>query len=153
MKTEADRIRRLERAVALLGAGFAIASTVAVLALVRARSEESPKPSSEISIDGLTVSKWGLDVKNEVSAKTQSEAKLEATSDASYLALGVGKFGLTIEANKRSNNLRFAVLGNVESTIEVNTDTGAWTLVRTLHDAKYNVTKEDRLPLVGALQP
>jgi len=153
MRTEAERIQRLERALAMLGVGFAAATAIAVLAFVRAKHEAPIPPPEEISIDGLTVSKWGLDVKNQVRDKTQSEAKLEATKEASYLALGVGKIGVTIELNKRSNNLRFAVLGNVESTIEVNTDTGAWTLVRTLHDAKYNVTKEDRLSLVGPLQP
>lgn len=152
MRTEAERIQRLERALVLLGVAFAASTGVAVLALVRAK-HELPPPPSEISIDGLTMSKWGLDVKNEVIGKKQSEAKLEATNEASYLALGVGQIGVTFELNKRSNNLRFAVLGNVESTIEVNTDTGAWTLVRTLHDAKYNVIKEDRSPLVGPLQP
>jgi len=151
-RTETDRIRRLERTVLVLGVGFALAIALAAFAL-RAATREPPPAPSEISLDGLTLSKWGLKVENEVDPKRHSGIKLEATGSAAYLVLGLGKLDVTIELNAKSNTLRFAVLGNVESTIEANTDTGAWTLVRTLHDAKYNVTKEDRLPLVGPLQP
>lgn len=152
MQSDSDRIRRLERALRLLSVGFALAVALAAFALHRATREPPPAPS-EISLNGLTLSEWGLNVEHEVSPNRHSGAKLEATSAASYLTLGVGKLDVTIAVDAKSNILRFEALGKVESRIEVDTDTGAWTLVRTLHDAKYNVIKEDRLPLVGALQP
>jgi hypothetical protein len=152
MQTEAEKIRRLERALWLLGLGLVVAVGVSGLALYRSRQTPTP-PTTEISIDGLALSKWGMSVEHEVAPKRHSGVKLEATEAASYLLLGIGKLGMTVALDSKSNTVRFETRGIVESTIEANTDTGEWTLVRTLHDAKYNVTKEERTPLVGPLRP
>ncbi|MEP6862492.1 MAG: hypothetical protein ABJE66_17855 [Deltaproteobacteria bacterium] len=152
MPTDADRIRRLERALWVLGLGLLVTVGIAVLAVYRASQPAAPPPT-EISLDGLTLSKWGMNVEHEVAPKRHSGARLEATDAASYLSLGIGRLGMTIALDAKSNTVRFETRGNVESTIEANTDTGEWTLVRTLHDAKYDVIKEDRLPLVSALKP
>jgi hypothetical protein len=152
MQSDSARIRRLERALWVLGLGLLVAVGVAVLALYKTRQAPAAPPT-EISLDGLTLSKWGMNVEHEVAPKRHSGAKLEATEAASYLSLGIGKVGMTIALDAKSNTLRFETRGAVESTIEANTDTGEWTLVRTLHDAGYAVTKQERTPLVGPLQP
>jgi hypothetical protein len=156
MTTEATRIRRLQTGLLLSCAVSVLALVVAVWALERTSDLAARPAPSEIAMEGMTLSKWGMEVENHFATSKGSAnagVKVQATDSSAYLVLGARRLGVTIEIPANSNTVKLETFGNADSTLEIDTDTGAWTLARKLYDAKANIIKEDRVQVVAPIAP
>src|SRR4051812_30872979 len=156
MSTETTQIRRLQLGLMVSGVVSVIAVGLAIWALLRVSELSSKATPSEMVIEGMTLSKWGLDVENPPATRKRvpdAGVKLQATDSSAYMMLGAHRTDVTIEIPSNGNTVKLGTSGKTDSILEVDTDTGAWTLARTLYDAKANIVKQDRIQLVAPMTP
>jgi len=147
------RIARLERLVAVLAVALVASLMISIFAI----RKENPVPTEvlaarELHAGGLSISEDGFNSKSKVVDGRTAQAIVRTNQHNAFLALGVGKVGISIAAGDDGPVARIETEGEVESNLEIDTATGQWSVVQRRFDDNRKLLKEQRTTLCPALQ-
>ncbi len=152
--TEEQRIQRLEHRVLVLAIVACLALTSCVVMFVMRVTTHAPPISKRLQAVDLHVGSTTLDgqvlhtkIPNAEDGQ-ESEVMTSADDNGAFVAVGVGPVGAMASVDRGKPVVKFSATGAVRSTVEIDTDTGAWTLVRT---KKSGPTHEQRTELIGPM--
>ena len=152
--TEEQRIQRLERRVLALTIVAFLALTSCVVMFVMRATTPAPYIPKRLEAVDLQVGFTTIDgqtlhtkIPNAEDGQ-ESEVMTSANDNGSFMTVGVGPVTAMASVARGKPVVKFSASGVVDSTVEINTDTGAWTLVRT---KKSGPTHEQRTELIGPM--
>ena len=152
--TEEQRIQRLERRVLALTIIALLAITSCVVLFVMRATTPRPHIPKRLETVDLQLGSTTLDGQTlhtkipTAEAGQESEVMTSADDNGAFMAVGVGPVGAMASVDRGKPVVKFSATGAVRSIVEINTDTGAWTLVRT---KKSGSTHEQRTELIGPM--
>ena len=152
--TEEQRIQRLERRVLALTIIALLAITSCVVLFVMRATTPRPQIPKRLEAVVLQLGSTTLDGQTlhtkipTAEAGQESEVMTSADDNGAFMAVGVGPVGAMASVDRGKPVVKFSATGAVRSIVEINTDTGAWTLVRT---KKSGPTHEQRTELIGPM--
>ena len=160
-----ERVERLESKLMVTRAVAAILFLALTIALVLRTKESDIRPALRVT-DGrrevqvfphaVNVGNTSLDMRGlSAHAFTKAEmisqvkdvgADLQASPYGAHSYIGIaGAVGFTESVRDGSTVVRLTAYGRVHSEIQIDTETGAWTLVRSVGDPKSNPTETTQL--------
>ena len=152
--TEEQRIQRLESRVLVLTVIACLTLTSCVVMIVMRATTHAPPISKRLEAVDLRVGSTTLDGQTlhtkipNAEAGQESEVMTSADDNAAFMVVGVGPVGAMASVDRGKPVVKLSATGAVRSIVEIDTDTGAWTLVRT---KKSGPTHEQRTELIGPM--
>lgn len=148
-----ELLNQLDRRLRITQLAFAIAIVaLAVATGVALTNRQQVAPPSRLQIGGVTLDNHGL-VAVAGDPKVAPNVVVRVQPDAAFVAVGAGGVGITQGVDRDSELATIAVTGRVDSTLEINTANGAWTVVRSYRDPHGNVAKTERVKIVAEMAP
>ena len=159
-----ERVERLESKLMVTRAVAAILFLALTIALVLRTKESDIRPALRVT-DGrrevqvfphaVNVGNTSLDMRGlSAHAFTKAEmisqvkdvgADLQASPYGAHSYIGIEDVGLVESVRDGSTVVRLKAFGRVHSEIQIDTETGAWTLVRSVGDPEKNPTETTQL--------
>lgn len=143
-----SKVKRLERAVIVLAIACVCLLLFAVLFEVRGHAP----PSNALDATNVTLDRDGIAVRSLDNKRAEFTAQAKASN--AFMAVGVGDKGLSLGVDGTKGNLVTMVAygTSLQSWLEVDTNTGEWSVVQQVLDSKMKPIKELRTPLVQAIR-
>ena len=153
-----NRLLRLERARRSLIAALLltwVGGGTAAVTWYRHLQAAGARPAERLVNIATTVDSQGLEVTvpYRIHPAESVRATVRADDRGAFVSLGVGSVAISESAGDNGSVVSWTADGSVTSSIEVDTDTGAWTLHRSRYGSSGKILKEEQLQLIGPLGP
>jgi len=147
-------LQTIEQKLRITQLAFAIIVVLlagALAYLVTTKQQPEP-PTRRLRIGGVTMDEKGVTA---VGGDPHAAPNfvLRASPSSAFLAIGAGEVEITQGVDRDSPIVTIAVNGRVKSTLEVNTDNGGWTVVRSYNGPDGRTAKTERVQLVQPMSP
>ncbi|MEO8844347.1 MAG: hypothetical protein ABI704_22375 [Kofleriaceae bacterium] len=149
-----ERVSRLERLVKVLASLLVVAVALAVFVIVREVRASDPAPAktpTEFRSGGVLVDENGFDARAKTADGRTAQTLARVSGRNAGFAVGMGKIGISFGAQDEGTTVKIETQGAVESSLEVDTATGTWSIVQRRFDRHRNVLKEQRTSLAPPL--